>query len=86
MATLSGITAYEIDKIQNEADRIATELVPLINLYKEIGWESLSKRRSNHKLTLLFKLINLLTLIILSTLIPAHVNSVSRYNLRNANN
>ena len=38
---------YELDKIQNEAARIATgatKLVSLTNLYKEIGWESLSKR------------------------------------------
>ena len=49
MATLSGITAYEIDKIQNEAARIAngaTKLSPLANLCKEIGLETLSKRRS----------------------------------------
>ena len=42
---------YKLDKIQNEAARIAigaTKLVSLTNLYKEIGWESLSKRRSNH--------------------------------------
>ena len=46
---------YELDKIRNEATRIATgaiKLVPLTNLYKEIGWETLSKRRGNHKLTL----------------------------------
>ena len=43
---------YELDKIQNEAARIATgatKLVSLTNLYNEIGWESLSKRRSMHK-------------------------------------
>ena len=78
---------YELDKIQNEAARIATgatKLVSLTNLYKEIGWESLSKRRSNHKLTLLYKMINHLTPIYLSSLIPAQVSSASRYNLRNA--
>ena len=80
---------YELDKIQNEAARIATgatKLVSLTNLYKEIGWESLSKRRSNHKLTLLYKMINHLTPIYLSSLIPAQVISASRYNLRNAHN
>ena len=80
---------YELDKIQNEAARIATgvtKLVSLTNLYKEIGWESLSKRRSNHKLTLLYKMINHLTPIYLSSLIPAQVSSASRYNLRNAQN
>ena len=47
MVTLSGITAYEIDKIQNEAARIAneaTKLSPLTNLCKEIGLETLSKK------------------------------------------
>ena len=80
---------YELDKIQNEAARIATgatKLVSLTNLYKEIGWESLTKRRSNHKLTLLYKMINHLTPIYLSSLIPAQVSSASRYNLRNAHN
>ena len=45
---------YELDKIQNEAARIATgatKLVSINNLYKEICWESLQKRRNDHKLT-----------------------------------
>ena len=53
MVTLSEITAHNVKnmnliKFQNEAARItsgATKLVPLTNLYKEIGWESLSKRQ-----------------------------------------
>ena len=89
MATLSGIIAHNMKKIQNEAARIAigaTKLVSLNNLYKEIGWESLSKRRNNHKLALLYKMINRLTPIYLSSLIQAQVSSASRYNLRNAHN
>ena len=43
---------YELDKIQNEAARIAkgaTKLVSLTNLYKELGWESLSKlKKTKH--------------------------------------
>ena len=42
---------YELDKIQNESARIATgvtKLVSINNLYKEIGWESLQKRRNDH--------------------------------------
>ena len=80
---------YELDKIQNKAARIAkgaTKLVSLTNLYKEIGWESLSKSQSNHKFTLLYKMINHLTPIYLSSLIPAQVSSASKYNLRNAHN
>ena len=37
---------YKLDKIQNEAARIATgatKLVSLTNLYKEIGWEHSQK-------------------------------------------
>ena len=52
---------YELDKIQNEAARIATgttKLVSLNNLYKEIEWESLEERRQKHKLTLFYKIIH----------------------------
>ena len=43
----------ELEKIQNEVARRATgatRLVSLSTLSKEIGWESLEKRRINHKL------------------------------------
>ena len=49
----------ELEKIQNEAARIATgttKLVSLNVLYKEIGWDSLEKRRTDHKLILLYKM------------------------------
>ena len=77
----------ELDKIQNEAARIATgatKLVSIKNLNKEICWESLQKRRDDHKLTLFFKMYNHLTPIYLSSLIPPQVNEISRYNLRNS--
>ena len=54
----------ELNKIQNEAARIAvgaTKLVSLNALYNEIGWESLEKRRLDHKLTLFYKMLNNLT-------------------------
>ena len=47
----------ELDKIQNEAARIATgatKLVSLIPLSNEIKWESLEDRRNKHKLTRFF--------------------------------
>ena len=47
----------ELDKIQNEAARIATgatKLGSIKNLNKEICWESLQKRRDDHKLTSFF--------------------------------
>ena len=52
---------YELDKIQNEAARIATgttKLVSLNSLYKETGWECLEGRRQKHKLTLFYKMIH----------------------------
>ena len=55
------VEKYELDKLQNEAARIATgatKLVSINNLYKEICWESLQKRRNDHKLTLFFKMYN----------------------------
>ena len=45
----------ELDKIQNEAARIATvatALVSIQDLHNEVGWESLQTRITNHKLSL----------------------------------
>ena len=78
----------EIDKIQNEAARIAcgsSKLVSLTDLHKEITWESLQDRRDKHKLILFYKMQNSITPQYLSDLVPQHVGSVARYNLRNAN-
>ena len=55
------------------------------NLYNEIGWETLEKRRMNHKMILFYKRYNNLTPDYFSSLVPSSVNEVSRYNLRNAN-
>ena len=51
----------ELDKIQNEAARIATgatKLISINKLYKKNCWESLQKWRNDHKLTLFFKVYN----------------------------
>ena len=51
----------QLEKIQNEAARIATgtttkkKLVSIENLYKEICWDKLQKRRNDHKLSLFTK-------------------------------
>ena len=77
----------ELEKIQVEAARIATgttKLISLTNLYKEICWEKLQKRRDDHKLTLFYKMHNNLAPNYLSALIPQQVEAISRYNLRNA--
>ena len=77
----------ELDKIQNEAARIVTGTTKLISLdclHNEVKWESLEKRRRNHKLTLFYKMYTNLTPSYLSDLVPQTVSSVSRYNLRNS--
>ena len=54
-AVFDNCTQYEkdeLDKIQNEAARIAsgcTRLVSLQDLYNELGWETISQRRCKHK-------------------------------------
>ena len=75
--------------MQHEAARIAsgtTRLVSLDSLYSEIKWESLQKRRNDHKLSLLFKMKNNLTPEYLSSLPPQNFGNTSRYSLRNSNN
>ena len=78
----------ELDKIQNEAARIATgatRLVSIASLYKEIGWDSLEKRRTDHKLSSFYKISHNLTPLYLSLLVPQSVSNISRYTLRNSN-
>lgn len=77
---------YQLDKIQNEAARIATGATSLVfinSLYKEVGWESLEVRRNKHKLCLFYKMSNNLTPSYLSSLVPVFVGNASRCNLRN---
>ena len=84
------ITKYEedeLEKIQLEAARIVTgttKLVSIETLYKETGWETLSSRRRQHKLTLYYKMTNYLTPAYLSSLLPPLVGAMSRYPLRNS--
>ena len=78
----------ELEKIQHEPARLATgttRLISINNLYNEIKWDSLQKRRNDHKLSLFFKMKNNLTPTYLSSLVPESVGQTSRYNLRNSN-
>ena len=78
----------ELDKIQNEAARIATGTTKLVSekaLYKETKWDTLAERRRKHKLVLIYKMINGLSSPYLSSLVPPSVKRASFYNLRNAN-
>ena len=59
-----------LNKIQNEAARIATgatQLVSLNTLSNEICWETLVQRRKNHRLTLFYKMVYNITPHYLST-------------------
>ena len=78
----------DLEKIQIEAANIATgttKLVSIASLSSEIGWNSFGTRRKIQKLVLFYKMVNHLTPLYLSSLIPPTVNETSRYNLRNAN-
>ena len=78
----------ELEKIQLEAARIATGATKLVSIQKlsdEIGWEELDSRRKKHKLVLFYKMVNNIAPLYLSSLVPPIVQSVSHYNLRNAN-
>ena len=78
----------ELEKIQHEAARIATgttRLISIDSLYNEIKWDSLQKRRSDHRLTLFFKMKNNLTPNYLSSLVPQAVGQTTQYRLRNSN-
>ena len=77
----------ELEKVQIEGARIsrgATKLISINNLYKQICWDKLQKRRDDHKLTLFYKMYNNLTPNYLSSLIPQQVETILQNNLRNA--
>ena len=79
----------ELEMIQHEAARIATgaiRLVSLNSLHDELKWESLHKRRNDHKLSLFFKMKNNLTPQCVSSLLPQTVGNASRYSFRNSDN
>ena len=65
---------------KDELDK--TGAISLSTLSKEIGWESLEKRRTNHKLTLFYEMTHNLAPLYLSSLVPSTVSNMSRYNLR----
>ena len=67
----------ELDKIQLEAARIVsgtTKLVSSASLYMELGWESLSSRRREHKLVMFYKMINGLCPDYLAEMVPERVS------------
>jgi hypothetical protein len=71
-----------------EAARVVTGATcrcPTEALYRETGWEKLSKRRDFHRALLLYKIENNLAPAYLCDLIPDRIQSRTRYNLRNRN-
>ena len=93
MHLLYGITVqYEkknpSKKNQNEAARIVTGVtrsISLENLYREIGWLTLSDRRKYQKLVLTYKIFNGQTPNYLLYIFPPNVNARTQYTLHNAN-
>ncbi len=77
--------SHEIESVQIECARIvcgATKLCSIDKLYQDLKWNTLEKRRTNHKLILLYKMKNDKTPQYLSDLIPR--NNQTRYPLRNS--
>ena len=76
----------KLEKIQIEAGRIVTGLTrstSLYNLFRELGWLTLSERRKYQKLVLAFKITHDMVPQYLSSLFPQNVGNSVSYNLRN---
>ena len=75
-----------LESLQFEAARIITSAMKGThreNLLCETAWVTLKNRRKDHKLIMMYKLLNNLTPIYLSELCPISNNSRTNYNLRN---
>jgi hypothetical protein len=75
-----------LESLQFEAARIITGAMKGThreNLLCETAWVTLKNRRKDHKLIMMYKLLNNLTPIYLSELCPISNNSRTNYNLRN---
>ena len=71
------IKKIDVEKLQFEAARIsagATKLMFVKKLYDETGWEPLESRRRKHKLTLVYKIFNIIVPCYLADLVPPIVN------------
>ncbi|MCG8032136.1 MAG: reverse transcriptase family protein [Candidatus Thiodiazotropha taylori] len=81
--------ANSLEKLQNEAARIVTGLtrsVSIERLYDECGWDSLSLRRRNQKLKLMYRVTHDMVPSYISDIIPPNVGETTRYPLRNRDN
>ena len=78
----------KLEAVHNEAARIitgATKLCSISKLHEDLGWETLQARRSKHKLTILYKILNGIAPEYLQSLVPPRVQDATSRNLRNAN-
>ena len=76
--------ANELEKSQNEAARIvtgATRLVFVDLLYTETGWDTLISRRNKHKIITFHKMLNGLSPLYLSALLPSTVGANVSFNV-----
>jgi ribonuclease P/MRP protein subunit RPP40 len=78
--------ADNLEMLQHRASRIVSGAIrgtPTVDVYTELAWEPLFKRRERHKLIMFYKIVNGLTPSFLSDLLPPRVEHRTRYNLRN---
>ena len=78
-----------LESTQIKAARIITGTTKLCSIqksYENTGIQTLQKRRNNHKLFQLYKILNELTPQYIQSLIPQRVQNISRYQVRNMNN
>ena len=79
----------QLENIQIEAARIvtgATKLCSKSKLYLDTGWESLSERRTKHKIIKFHEMFHGQTPQYLSNIVPQQLFRVHDYNTRRANN
>ena len=79
----------KLDRIHVDAMRIVTGATARSNiakLYEDTGWSSLHKRRSNHKLSLFYKIKNSLVPSYLKDLLPPVISQRTNYPVRTRNN
>ena len=78
---------HKLESVQIEAARIVTggtRLSSIRLLYDETGWEKLSDRRKDHRLTYFYKMVNNITPNYLSNILPNQFANIHTYNTRNS--
>lgn len=78
-----------LEMLQRRAARTVRRAIrgtPIANIYQELGWEPLERRRERHKLILFYKIVNNLTPTFLQDILPPTVDNRTRYPLRNNDN